>query len=193
VIAESGVVEKVYMVLFSVGYLPSSNARLSDLSVDGATIDGFAPATTTYMKELPQGTSTIPVVAGTAEHDSATVNVTQASNLTGTAAERTATVEVTAEDGTKVSYTVEFSLATGIEMLELAGIKIYTVGKILYIETESFNTGDRANIYDITGQLVRIHYLENNLEEIPMDYQGLYLVKLLNNDAVYSVRVRIMK
>ena len=92
----------------------SSDATLSDLTVDGSTITGFDPATLNYSKELPYGTTTVPTVAATTTDSNAEAVVTQADNVTGTEAERTATVVVTAEDGTTQKiYTVTFSVAIG--------------------------------------------------------------------------------
>ncbi|MGC9361421.1 MAG: hypothetical protein ACP5F3_00685 [Candidatus Syntrophosphaera sp.] len=83
---------------------PSSDATLSDLRVDNVTIPGFSPSTYTYVYQVT-GTRT-PVVGATTNDPNATMVITQASAIPGSA-----TVEVTAEDGvTSLTYTVNFVL-----------------------------------------------------------------------------------
>ena len=81
-----------------------SDASLSDLAVDGTTIDGFGAATT-YSVPLAEGTTTIPQITSVTTTDSnATSVITQATAIPGDA-----TVVVTAADGTTTAtYTVSF-------------------------------------------------------------------------------------
>jgi len=90
----------------------SSDATLSDLTVDETTVTGFDRTTLDYNKELPYGTTTVPTVGVTTADPNASKVITQVTNVTGTEAQRTATVVVTAEDGTTQKiYTVTFSVA----------------------------------------------------------------------------------
>ncbi len=68
---------------------------LSDLTVSGATVTGFVPATLTYDVQLAVGTTTVPTVTATANDvaDGATAVVTPAGALPGLT-----TVLVTAQD-----------------------------------------------------------------------------------------------
>ena len=85
----------------------SSDATLSDLTIDGVTVEDFAAATTVYDVELPFGTSVVPTVAGVANSAYAkSVVVTQASSVNGTAS-----VVVTAEDNSTKTYTINFTVA----------------------------------------------------------------------------------
>lgn len=80
---------------------------LSDLTVNGSTVSGFAASVTSYNVELPFGTAEIPQVAATAADATTTVSVVQATALPGTA-----TVTVTAPNGTDTkAYTVSFTVA----------------------------------------------------------------------------------
>lgn len=81
-----------------------TDATLSDLAVDGATISGFG-ASTSYSVPLVEGTTTIPqITAATTTDTSASAVITQATAIPGDA-----TVVVTAADGTTTkTYTVSF-------------------------------------------------------------------------------------
>lgn len=85
---------------------PASDATLSNLMVDGVTIAGFSPSTTTYTYSLPNGTSTVPVVSAITTQAGAMKVVTQASALPGSAM-----VMVTSQDNSvNKTYTVNFVL-----------------------------------------------------------------------------------
>ena len=91
----------------------SSDATLSDLTVGGVTVEGFAAATEVYNVVLPFGTTVVPTVAGTANDANAkSVVVTQASSVTSSA-----TVVVTAENDATKTYTINFSVATSKDIL----------------------------------------------------------------------------
>ena len=111
VTAEDGVTKHIYSIVFTVA--KNNVATLSDLKVDGVTVNGFSTSTLTLNIELPYGTSAIPqITEATLTDVNASKVITQANNLTGTLAERTAKVEVTAEDGvTKNTYSVVFTVA----------------------------------------------------------------------------------
>ncbi len=100
VTAEDGVTVLTYTVHF---YYLGYNATLLDLTVDGTTIPGFDPNITAYQYEV-ESTTSIPVVGGTTSDPLATLTITQASEIPGTA-----TLHVVAEDGvSELTYTVYF-------------------------------------------------------------------------------------
>jgi len=82
-----------------------SDATLSDLTVNGTTINGFAPDITDYDMELPVGTTQIPAVgAVAADTQNAAVVITQSLALPGQA-----TVVVTAGTSQK-TYIIHFTV-----------------------------------------------------------------------------------
>ncbi|MCX6309954.1 MAG: DUF6383 domain-containing protein [Bacteroidia bacterium] len=92
----------------------SNNADLVSLSVDEKANSSFVPlmmfGATNYVYDyyLVKG-NPIPVIAGELSSGVAVKTVTQATSLTGTDAEKTAKIEVTAQDGTtKKTYSVKF-------------------------------------------------------------------------------------
>ncbi|GEM_PF-6722676 len=99
---------KTYTVEFSVA-LPGTDATLSDLKIDGVTVTGFAALTTTYNVGLDAGTTVVPTVTAVTNDVLATKEITPATNLAGTLAERTTTIVATAQNTTtSKTYTVVF-------------------------------------------------------------------------------------
>lgn len=92
-----------------------TDATLSDLKIDGTTVAGFAAGTLNYNVKLPAGAATIPTVTATVyDTGNATSVITQASALPGTA-----TVKVTAQDGTTTqTYTIYFFKEISTENLK---------------------------------------------------------------------------
>jgi len=112
VTAEDGVTTLTYTVSF---YYLGYDATLSDLTVDGVTIEGFDPNITSY-QYLVNNITPIPVVDGTTTDPEATLTTTQATSIPGDA-----TLLVVAEDGvTELTYTVHFyTLATDATLADL--------------------------------------------------------------------------
>lgn len=125
---------------------PSSDATLSDLTVDGTTITGFSSTVLVYTQELPYDTTDIPTVDATTNDPDASKVITQASDLTGTETERTANVLVTAEDGvTKNTYNVTFTLLGPVHNIT-QGIHYDTIQEAF----SAANTGDIIEASDGT-------------------------------------------
>lgn len=82
-----------------------TDVTLSDLTVDGTTIDGFAATATTYTVDLAVGASTVPTVDVTTTDPAATYVVTDADAIPGAT-----TVLVTSQDASTTStITVNFT------------------------------------------------------------------------------------
>ncbi len=84
---------------------PGSDATLSDLQVNGATITGFAPSAFTYNYGVPGGNPVPQITLATPSNQMATVtSITQATSIPGDA-----TVLVTAANGTTTAtYTISY-------------------------------------------------------------------------------------
>ncbi|MDC1373456.1 hypothetical protein N8274_04850, partial [Flavobacteriaceae bacterium] len=81
-----------------------SDASLSDLQVDSATLTGFSSGTTSYIYEVAFGASTPQITAATPTDTNASTSIIQATTIPGDA-----TVVVTAQDGTTTqTYTVYY-------------------------------------------------------------------------------------
>ena len=90
--------------LFTKEAAAGSDATLSDLQVDSASIAGFGSVTTTYTYAVPTGSSVPQITAATTTDTNAQTVITQATTIPGDA-----TVVVTAQDGTTTqTYTVSY-------------------------------------------------------------------------------------
>ncbi|MCF7919400.1 MAG: T9SS type A sorting domain-containing protein [Candidatus Cloacimonetes bacterium] len=97
-------------IYFYSANVPGSDATLSDLLVDGVTIEGFLPSVMNYEVELAAGTVEVPVVTAVTNDPEADFVVNAAAMLPGTTE-----VVVTAEDGeTMLTYNVNFTLADAV-------------------------------------------------------------------------------
>ena len=89
-----------------------TDATLSDLQIDSATISGFSSGTTSYSYNILEGTTDIPqITAATTTDTNAQTTITQATSIPGDA-----TVVVTAQDGTTTqTYTVSYAFVSSPE------------------------------------------------------------------------------
>lgn len=118
--AENGIANDTYTVNFTVAASLSDDASLSDLQVDGTTVDSFDPTTLTYEVSLAPNTTQVPVVTATSTHVNATESISNATALPGST-----TVLVTAEDGnTQSTYTINFTVRTASTNATLADLSI---------------------------------------------------------------------
>lgn len=83
----------------------SSNANLSDILIDGKSIEEFQSDKFDYEVELPEGTNNVPEITVTSEDKNVTVEIENTELLPGVSK-----IRVVAEDGTEKIYRVRFSL-----------------------------------------------------------------------------------
>ncbi len=81
-----------------------ANTNLKDLTVDGTTVTGFDPAVHTYDVALPYAYQGLPVVAASTNDANATANITQVTEIPGSA-----TVNVTNTGVDPTLYTINFT------------------------------------------------------------------------------------
>lgn len=79
---------------------PSSNANLKAVSINSEPFPDFDQEVTEYLISLPHATDEVPQIDATPASSFADVVINQAASLTGSEAERTASVMVTSEDQT---------------------------------------------------------------------------------------------
>ncbi|MDA3821783.1 MAG: choice-of-anchor J domain-containing protein, partial [Bacteroidales bacterium] len=108
------------------GYAPAgTDATLSMIALNGVGVDGFEPARAMYTIELPAGdTVSIPRVTYYLSDENATAEMTEATDLDGDKGARTASIVVTAQDGTtQMEYSILFNKI--IKLDDLAALRAY--------------------------------------------------------------------
>ena len=112
VTAEDNTTTQTYTVSFSVAESQSTDATLASILIDGTAIADFKADSLDYTHTIAYTAEAIPVISAEANDASATVNVTQATVVPGTA-----TILVTAQAGNTQTYTVAISRADAIKHL----------------------------------------------------------------------------
>jgi hypothetical protein len=185
VTAEYGVSTTIYKVNFVVA--KSTVATLSDLTVNGSKVAGFATGTLAYNVELPAGTTTIPIVTGTSTDINASLAVTSPTSLPGTTI-----IGVTAEAGNTQTYTINFTVAvppTGITTLNSVAVNVFPT-----ITNNSFNvTTDGkqgiVTVVDIHGKVISKHTIILPVQAIEIDAAGIYFVRVECQNVVKIFKV----
>ena len=181
--------KEVFQSVYSIeDALYMAEARLSDLMVDGVSIEDFDSNVFNYNVELPEGTTEIPLVTGIPMDENATVVVVHATELR----DNITTIDVFAEDlATNNRYTVTFTLATGLNELHNKQVKLYPTptSGILNISTDK-----NANIYIYAtdGSLIGEYQLFNN-KQIDLSHlsNGIYFVKILTENQIITKKISL--
>lgn len=136
VTADNGVDKATY----SVKFIPvaDSNASLSDLKVDGVTIENFSPGVLDYVYEVASGY--VPTVTYARGSDTQKVLLDKDS--------KKAIIKVLAEDGSEQQYTVTFKSILDNNAL-LSDLQVYDSSSNKFVSVEGF-ASDR---FDYTVQL----------------------------------------
>ncbi len=194
VTGKDGETTRDYTIVFFVLPEAGKDATLSNLSLSEGTLNpAFSPAVENYTVTLPGGTTEVPVVTAETTDANATKNVSQATNVTGTESERTATVEVTSEDETETkTYTVVFSIETGTSIDGINKIKtrIYPNPVSDYLKIESSSPIDVITFYNMQGKIMK--QLQGvTSKTISIDISalegGLYLMQVQEQNGVISI------
>ena len=181
--------KEVFQSVYSIeDALYMAEARLSDLMVDGISIEDFDSNVFNYNVELPEGTTEIPLVTGIPMDENATVVVVPATELR----DNITTIDVFAEDlATNNRYTVTFTLATGLNELHDKQVKLYpnpTTGIL------NINSDKNANIYIYAtdGSLIGEYELFNN-KQIDLSHlsNGIYFVKILTENQIVTKKISL--
>ncbi len=165
----------------SIGVPPiSHDATLSDLRVNGTTVPGFNPEVYTYSYPIPTG-DPLPTISATLSTPLASMVITQASTVPGSA-----TVVVTAEDETtQHTYTVNFYVAGVIATL--ADLTVDNVTIPGFSPTD-FNydytvpTGNPIPVVDATATDIHANVEINQAVDLP----GVATVEVTSEDGQHT-------
>lgn len=178
IMAEDSVHENTYTVHF---YTLNSDATLSDLTVDGETIEGFDPTTLYYEYDVAEGDA-IPFVDGTPTDSLATKQLTQAEDIPGDAY-----VIVTAQDNvSQMTYQVHFNLITGFAEEEEINFNIYPNPSSGLIHINSDNQIDNIRIFDGKGLIV--YQGDGDSPNINLHEKGMYYAVVKFSDSTSLIR-----
>ncbi|MFZ4413383.1 MAG: CehA/McbA family metallohydrolase [Bacteroidales bacterium] len=163
----------------------SANASLFKIKVDNNLLPGFNDTIYQYTLTYPTGTTTVPYVTAILSDTNAILTIVQALNLNGTLADRTATINVLAEDNVSTkTYKVEFLTTTSIESIEKTNFfKIYpnpTKGE-LFIEMSSVSSDfTYVEIVNVLGYVVLNKKLSNHKTNLDISQlkKGVYFLRL---------------
>jgi hypothetical protein len=131
----------------------SSDSSLSGITVGNQSLTDFDSSLITYNVELPHGTNTVPNISAAASDNKANVIITQAADTTGSAS-----ILVTAEDGSTTTYTVNFSVAppannAPIVANELNDIKSGKVGTEISVDLSNVFTDSDSDTLTLTADI----------------------------------------
>ena len=184
----------------------NNDATLSSIQINSEELAGFNVATLNYQVELPTGTTIVPTLAATPSDANATVVITQAPVLPGTA-----TIAVTAVDGvTQQTYTIHFTVVTGIEdFKETFEFEIYPnpTASVVSLQSAVFSLQPAVvEIYDLNGRKhlekqipARLRHsggpAGTNTLEIDLSHlqSGVYFCRLILDKEIVTKKLIIQK
>lgn len=157
----------------------STDATLREIKLNGSSMEGFEPGKLAYTMVLEQG-SPVPLVEASVNWPSARMVITQATNLSGSEAERTASIKVFAEDGaTELNYTILFNLNISVNPDYNEGANIYAEGKTVCIRSRSAGKGDEVEVYNLAGKKILHRNITSDFERLQVNEPaGIYIVKV---------------
>ncbi|NLV90274.1 MAG: Ig-like domain-containing protein, partial [Tenericutes bacterium] len=109
-------------------YVKSSDSTLNKIKINGIELLGFSMSTLTYDVELEAGTIVVPTIEVELTDIKATTLVTNATTLPGTTK-----IVVTAENRTKTTYTIKFT----VKVIIVSAITVTGDGSATTIETNA--------------------------------------------------------
>lgn len=169
---------------------PTSDATLSDLLVDGTTIDGFSPDVQNYNILLAEGTTEVPAVTATTTNPNANYQVNDASELPGIT-----TIDVTAQDGvTSRTYTIVFTLPI-LSPINPAPIPTHNEFDVISIYSDTYNSLEGTNFNPGWGQSTAVSFMELEGNEMMnfanFNYQGTQLAGNQDMSAMEFVHIDV--
>ncbi len=162
-----------------------TEATLTSISGSGYSIDNFNPSQLTYDFQVPMGTS-VPTMVVTKADESASVSITQATSLPGTA-----TIVVTGPNGPELTYTVNISeyVITSNDAIAETSIKVYPTVSNRGEFNVATNAASTITVYDLSGKLVQQQNSSSTLQTITLEKSGMYIMKVASEGEVKTFKV----
>lgn len=180
VIAEDGVNEQTYTVYF---YTLAADATLSDLTVDGVTIEGFDPAVYHYEVYF-EANSILPIIDGTTTDPLATKVITQVEEIPGEG-----TIVVTAQDGiSQLTYTVGFNFIIGIDETDGEKIALFPIPFNNYLNVINVSIKSNIKIINLVGKEVYNSPFTGDPINLSFLEQGVYFAVIEKDGEVLATK-----
>jgi len=155
VTSQNSSTKRTYFIRY---HIQSNDASLQSLTVSNGTMSPvFSSSTFTYNVNVPTGTITVPSLSALSNNSNATTAIVIASKVPGTT-----TITVTAEDGTKQVYTLNFYSGTFKEVS-------FILPQFVVFENQNINIGGCVNMYNN----VSIHFKSSDTSIAKIDNQGI--------------------
>lgn len=157
----------------------NTDSRCAYLAYDGIPVPDFSPEVLDYDIELPEGTTEVPVVDGTAADPYATLVVDPTWDVPGTTS-----VDVFSEDLVhRNTYQIHFTVAVGIdEQGEKSDVCIYPNPANNRVYFAGCKNAD-IRIFNITGQqVISVKAFAGNYVDVSSLGNGLYTVQIVKGD-----------
>jgi hypothetical protein len=169
----------------------SSDATLASLVPSAGTLDpAFSSGVADYALQLPVGTTSV-VLTATANESHASVE----GDGTFNSLPVTATITVTAEDGTQMVYTVEITVATvAIPNTLTDGIHIYPNPASRVVNIDMNTESAILQLYNFTGKLLQEIPVTNGHVRLNVSNlgEGIYFIKV-NTSGISQVSKLIVE
>lgn len=174
-----------------------TDASLTEITLDEMALEGFDPEVFAYQVTLPAGSTEVPEVDAVTASESATVVITQATDLLGDEAARTATILVTAEDGAfSLTYTIVFDRdVTSVDNPQILQIKVFPNPVVNQMNITGLGTNVKGlSLIDITGQAIWTTQVIRETEQVDLTNipGGIYMLRVIKTNGSIQV-IRIIK
>lgn len=164
----------------------SGDANLKSLSVDGYTLSpNFSANTTSYVVKVPTGTTSVKLNAA-ANHNKATVAGTGTINLTGD--NTTASITVTAENGTRKTYTVRIEREKKVDPVKSNDATLKSLGASGYELSPSFDPNKTTYTVKVPSDATTIK-LEGATNDGKATVTGLGNIALTGDNTTANITV----
>jgi|GEM_PF-4931902 len=174
-----------------------TDASLTEITLNDVALESFDPEVFAYQVTLPAGSTQVPQVDALAASEFAGVEITQATDLLGDEAARTATIVVTAEDEAFTNtYTIVFDRdETSVSDPDRLVIKVFPNPATNLLNVTGLSPEvKQISLIDITGQTIwnSSTVSESELIDLSSVTGGIFMLRIINNDGGVQV-IKIVK
>ncbi len=174
-----------------------TDASLAEITLNDVALESFDPEVFAYQVTLPAGSTQVPQVDALAASEFAGVEITQATDLLGDEAARTATIVVTAEDlAFTQTYTIVFDRdETSVSDPDRLVIKVFPNPATNLLNVTGLSPEvKQISLIDITGQTIwnSNAISERELIDLSGIPGGIFMLRIISSDGGIQV-IKVVK